>query len=135
MMAAHAKHSSIEARVFEKRCEAIVRGAWIYPYYRFLSESARGGPNLLEEYTRQILTSASYPLGFSLIQRPQYKHLDIALGLQVMMLTLAIGAWDSLSQDYGAASEIPTFADQLGFGEFIAQATGLSVSPPFGRDQ
>ena len=134
MMAAHAEHSSIEARVFEKRCEAIVGGAWIYPYYRFLSESAHGGPNLLEEYTRQIPTSASYPLGFSLIQRPQYKHLDIALGLQVMMLTLAIGAWDSLSQDYGAASEIPALADQLGFGEFIAQATGLSVSPPFGRD-
>lgn len=134
LMGDYAKHSSVEASVFEKRCEAIAGGAWIYPYYRFLSESAHGGTNLLDEYTEQIPISATYPEGFSLLQRPHCKDLDVALGLQVMMLTLAIGAWDSLSPGYDASSEIPAIASQLGFGEFIARATGIYVEPHEGSE-
>lgn len=121
----YAVFASDEARVFEKRCKAIPGGEWIYPYYRLLSEASHGGPPLLSEYMRRIAPTEENPEGINLLQRPHYRHLEIALGTQVIMFALALAAWDSVLPDHPDEQELHELSDRLGFGELIRQATGF----------
>ena len=123
-MSEYARFTSGEAKAFEQRCKALVGGEWIYPYYRLLSEASHGGTSLLDEYSEQVPVSANAPEGIALLQHPHYQTLEIALGLQVIMLTLAIAAWDAVSPAHPDQDALHEMADRLGFGEFIPGATG-----------
>lgn len=120
----YARFASDEARVFELRCKAIPGGEWIYPYYRLLSQASHGGPPLLEEYMEPIPPTAENPDGISLVQRPHYHQLEIALGTQVIIFALAIAAWDSVLPSHPGEKALYELGDRLGFGDMLRQATG-----------
>ena len=124
VLADFAQFASDEARVFERRCKAIPGGEWIYPYYRLLSQGSHGGPPLLEEYMEPIPPTDENPAGISLVQRPHYRHLEIALGTQVIMFALAIAAWDSVLPSHPDEQALYQLGDRLGFGDMLRQATG-----------
>lgn len=123
-MREYARFASAEAKAFEQRCKAIVGGEWIYPYYRLLSEKSHGGTSLLDEYLEQVPVSAEAPDGITFVQHPHYQSLEIALGLQVIMLTLALAAWDAVSPAHPDQDALHETADRLSFGDFIPGATG-----------
>lgn len=125
----YAQFASDDARVFERRCKAIPGGEWIYLYYRLLSQGSHGGPSLLEEYMERVPPTEENPDGISLVQRPHYRHLEIALGTQVIMFALAIAAWDSVLPSHPDEKELYELGDRLGFGEMLREATGRPAGP------
>lgn len=124
----YARFASDEARVFERRCRAIPGGEWMYPYYRILSQGSHGGPLLLEEYMESIPPTKDNPDGISLVQRPHYRHLEIALGTQVIMFALAMAAWDSVLPSHPDEKALYELGDRLGFGVLLRQATGRAAN-------
>jgi hypothetical protein len=119
-----AEFASNTARDFRERCEAIKGGSWIYAYYKLLSEMSHSGPNLMFEYAPVVEVDARHPDGLAFTQRPHYENLDLALWLQVRMLTLAIASWDAISPAHPDERALHDLADSLDFGEFIREATG-----------
>ncbi|GAA1809104.1 DUF5677 domain-containing protein [Agromyces neolithicus] len=119
-----ARFASLDARVFERRCRAIQGGAWIYPRYRLLSESSHGGIALLSEYSVHGTRTATNPDGLALVQRPHYRHLELALETQVILFALALAAWESVLPDHPDETELFELANDLGFGDLLQTAIG-----------
>lgn len=118
-----AEFRSAEAHQFEQRCSALAGGSYLYPYYRLLSEASHGGTALVEEYMDEVPKSTDNPTGFAFHRHAPYKYRDGALALNVVVLALALRAWDDIAPDHPDRAQIDEIAERIGAQVLVQAAT------------
>jgi hypothetical protein len=111
-----AAHASGEAAIFEQRCLSLAGGEWIYGYYRLLSEASHSGTALLDFYMDETEDG-----GLAFADLSKFRYTDVALGLQVVMLHIALISWDEVSEGHPNAQRLTEIASHLGINSILGR--------------
>ena len=114
--------ASGEAQHFEQRCRALQGGEWIYGYYRLLSKFSHAGTGLLDVYLQQSEPSDAMPNGITFADLNRFPFTNIALGLQAVMLHIALTAWDEVSEGHPQGETLTGIANELGMSTILQRA-------------
>lgn len=117
-----AAFASGEAQHFEQRCRALQGGEWIYGYYRLLSKFSHAGTGLLDVYLEQSEPSDATPNGIAFADTTKFPFTNIALGLQAVLLHIALTAWDEVSEGHPHSEMLTGIANELGMSTILQRS-------------
>jgi hypothetical protein len=112
---------SAEARKFEERCRSLAGGDWLYPYYRLLSGYSHSGTLLMDHYIQEAVVTDAAPLGWAYAADAPFEHAEITTGLQVVLLHLALTAWNSVVVGHPMKARLVEIAERTGLSIEIAR--------------
>jgi len=130
-----AEFRAAEARNFEQRCNALAGGASLYPYCRLLSEASHGGVAIIDEYMTEVPKTAAKPYGLAFLRHAPYKYRDGSLALLVMVLGLALRAWDEFDPEHPDEAAINSFAERIGGVIVVSAAEPHGATMDKGRSE
>lgn len=109
-----APSESEEARNFLRRTEALAGSNWLYPFYRHLSGYSHSGSAILDLYF--------HPEDVRWDENKPFEWGRMTIGIEVMMLHLAIRAWDDLCVGHPMRQRLDEIAERHGMSTTIRRA-------------
>lgn len=112
-MEAFLAHRTTAARKFEERCRALPEAPWLYVYYRWLSQYSHATTHLLDIYIRSVPQALDEPETMRFAHTSEFEHPDLLAEIQVLVLLLALSAWDAGSKGTPNRPALAQIAEEL----------------------
>ena len=103
-----------QAKDMEQRARVVDDGVWIYPYFRLLSGFSHGDGSLVQTYLETLEEPHVHGHQFQFRDPEQFPYREAVLALTVVMVHIAMLAWDHVSEDHALREPLRPLAKKHG---------------------